>query len=183
MMPFWAARMMTGSASASAAWARPRSPVAMASSIFTTAVRKRERRALLTRVRRAICRVALRAELVLAIRGCLVRLFSMLLMAAGKARRQFAPLIEAARRGVKVSRSGDPLGPNAVIAGGCGRPVGRRIGRKRRLDARPARVAMDMGERCLHAGHELLAVEQLADRDCCLERRRIAALPRPGAQV
>ena len=51
-----------------------RSPVAIASSIFTTAVRKRERRALLTIVRRAIWRAALRAELVLAIGELCVRL-------------------------------------------------------------------------------------------------------------
>jgi hypothetical protein len=46
----------------------------MASSILTTAVRRRERRALLTIVRRAIWRVAFRAELVLAIRELWVRL-------------------------------------------------------------------------------------------------------------
>src|SRR5258705_13637222 len=69
MTPFWAARMMTGSASLSAAWARERSPVAIASSILTTAVRKRERRDFFTIVRRAIWRGAFRGELVLAIGG------------------------------------------------------------------------------------------------------------------
>src|SRR5262245_5748569 len=180
MMPFWAARMMTGSPSASAAWARPRSPVAMASSIFTTAVRRRERRALLTRVRRAIWRVALRAELVLAIRG----VSSGCLDVAESGGQGRPPICAAYRGGPAGSQSpasGDSLGPNAVIAGGRGCSVGRRVGSKRWLDPRPGRVAMDMGERCLHAGHELLTVEQLADRDRRLERRRIAALPRPAA--
>src|SRR5215470_12079540 len=119
MTPFWAARMITGSASLSAAWARVRSPVAIASSILTTAVRKRERRALLMIVRRAIWRVALRAELVLAIR--FVSGFES--KRREQARRAFALLIEAARRGVKAVRrppSGHALGPHAIIARGRG---------------------------------------------------------------
>src|SRR3954447_11448100 len=101
MMPFWAARMMMGSQVWSAAWARVRSPVAIASSILTTAVRKRERRALLTIVRRAIWRVALRAELVLPIRKLCVRLCLTVSLNDSKrraqARRQFALLIGVAR--------------------------------------------------------------------------------------
>src|SRR5437868_15361631 len=65
--PFWAERMMTGSASFKAANARLRSPEARASSTLTMIVRMRERRGLLTLVRRAMTRAALRAELVLAI--------------------------------------------------------------------------------------------------------------------
>src|SRR5438270_3857844 len=59
--------MMTGSACFKAANARLRSPEAMASSTLTMIVRMRERRALLTSVRRAMTRAAFRAELVLAI--------------------------------------------------------------------------------------------------------------------
>src|SRR5262245_29129827 len=58
--------MMTGAASLSAASAAVRSPVAIASSTLRTKLRIFERRALLISVRRAILRVALRAELVLA---------------------------------------------------------------------------------------------------------------------
>ena len=64
--PFCAARMIVGSASLSAATALARSPDAIASSIFTTAVRRCERRDLLTAVRRAIWRVAFWADDVLA---------------------------------------------------------------------------------------------------------------------
>src|SRR5579875_1637535 len=67
MVPRCAARMMTGSASLNAARAASRSPRAMASSTLRTDVRMAERRALLIRVRRAILRVALRADLVFAI--------------------------------------------------------------------------------------------------------------------
>src|SRR6185437_3273182 len=64
--PRWADRMMTGSASVNAARAALRSPLAIASSILRTELRSTERRALFTIVRRAILRVALRADLVLA---------------------------------------------------------------------------------------------------------------------
>src|SRR5205814_10327376 len=67
MMPFCAERIMMGSASLRAATALLRSPEASASSTLPTNVRSRERRALLTSVRRAIWRVALRADFVLAI--------------------------------------------------------------------------------------------------------------------
>lgn len=64
--PFCAARTITGSASAIAACARAQSPAVIASSTLRTAVRKRERRDLLISVRRAICRAAFLADLVLA---------------------------------------------------------------------------------------------------------------------
>ena len=62
-----AARMMTGSAALNAAKAALRSPLLIASSTLRTEFRNTERRALLTSVRRAITRVALRADFVLAI--------------------------------------------------------------------------------------------------------------------
>ena len=65
-MFFCAARMITGSASAIAASARERSLALIASSTFRTALRKRERRVRLTAVRRALCRAAFLADLVLA---------------------------------------------------------------------------------------------------------------------
>src|SRR5262245_16503088 len=65
--PFWAALMISGSASFMAASANARSPAAIASSTLRTKPRTRERRALLMRVRRAILRVAILADLVLAI--------------------------------------------------------------------------------------------------------------------
>src|SRR5262245_27532378 len=176
MTPFCAARMMTGSASLSAAWARVRSPVAIASSILTTAVRKRVRRDLLMIVRRAIWRVALRAELVLAI-GLSLDLTS---KRRDQARRAFALLIEVAQRRVKAVRkppSGHALGPHAVVPRGCSHPVGGCERSKRWLDPRPGRIAVDMGQGRLHAGHELLAVEQLADRHRYIERRGVATVP------
>src|SRR5947209_4073975 len=66
-MPFCAARMISGSAAFSAAAAAALSPEAIASSTLRTELRMRERRAVLMSVRRAITRVALRAEDVLAI--------------------------------------------------------------------------------------------------------------------
>ena len=65
--PRCAARMMTGSAALNAAKAALRSPLLIASSTLRTEFRSTERRALLISVRRAITRVALRADLVLAI--------------------------------------------------------------------------------------------------------------------
>src|SRR3974390_695213 len=61
--------MITGSAAFSAAVAALRSPLAIASSPLRTAVRSPEGRVLLIAVRRAILRVALRADVVLAIRS------------------------------------------------------------------------------------------------------------------
>src|SRR5881398_1094403 len=71
-MFFCAERIITGSASLSAASALLRSPAEIASSTLRTKLRMRERRALLISVRRAILRVALRAELVLAMRLALL---------------------------------------------------------------------------------------------------------------
>ena len=71
-MFFCAERIITGSASLSAASALLRSPAEIASSTLRTKPRMRERRALLISVRRAILRVALRAELVLAMRLALL---------------------------------------------------------------------------------------------------------------
>src|SRR5450759_4194585 len=64
--PRCAARMITGSASLNTVIAALRSPAAIASSTLRTDLRSKERRVLLTSVLRAILRVALRAELVLA---------------------------------------------------------------------------------------------------------------------
>ena len=63
-----AGAMITGSAAFRATVAAARSPLVIASSTLRTEPRRAERRALLTSVRRAIWRVALRADLVLAIR-------------------------------------------------------------------------------------------------------------------
>ena len=57
---------MIGSAACKASSALPASPLAMASSTLRTELRNRERRALLTSVRRAMTRVAFWAEVVLA---------------------------------------------------------------------------------------------------------------------
>lgn len=65
-MPFCAARMMAGSASAMAATAAARSPAEIASSTLRTALRKRVRRDRLTMVRRALWRAAFLADDVLA---------------------------------------------------------------------------------------------------------------------
>src|SRR5579885_495978 len=59
--------MITGSAAFNAAAAAVLSPEAIASSTLRTELRRTARRALFTSVRRAITRVALRADLVLAI--------------------------------------------------------------------------------------------------------------------
>src|SRR5437588_2802752 len=92
-MPFCADRMMAGSASFSAAVALPRSPAAIASSTLRTKLRNWERRALLIAVRRAILRVALRAELVLAIPELFI---------------SARPLIGASRRKVNESNLHEP---------------------------------------------------------------------------
>jgi len=67
-MPFCAERIKAGSASARAAVAWLRSPEAIASSTLRIAERMRERRDLLTTVRRAAWRAAFFADFVLAIR-------------------------------------------------------------------------------------------------------------------
>src|SRR5215472_1290168 len=71
--PFCAERMITGSASRSAASAVPRSPLAIASSTLRTELRISERRPLLISVRRAILRAALRAEGVLGMAELVLR--------------------------------------------------------------------------------------------------------------
>src|ERR1700736_1036030 len=68
--PFWAARMISGSADFKASTAAVLSPEAIASSTLRIVVRMSERRDLLTSVRRAMTRAALRAEEVLAIDVC-----------------------------------------------------------------------------------------------------------------
>src|SRR5262249_46128815 len=99
MTPFCAARMISGSASFRAASARLRSPAAIASSILPTALRRRERRDLLISVRRAIWRVALRADDVLAMRslGILER--------GGGHGTEPAPISRAYRGGPQASQS------------------------------------------------------------------------------
>src|SRR5260370_41828012 len=67
MMPVRAARISAGSAATRAACATDLLPLEIASSTLRNDERMRERRALLTRVRRAILRVAFLADLVLAI--------------------------------------------------------------------------------------------------------------------
>ena len=67
MMPVRAARMSAGSAATRAACAATLLPLVIASSTLRSELRMRERRALLTSVRRAILRVAFLADLVLAI--------------------------------------------------------------------------------------------------------------------
>src|SRR5262249_35919469 len=73
--------------------------------------------------------------------------------------------------------------PQTVIARRHGCLLACGEGAERRLDPRPGRVAMDMGEERLHPRNERLAVEQLADGDRGIERSRIAAAPYPRAQV
>src|SRR6266536_3546587 len=68
--PFWAARMISGAADFNASTAAVLSPEAIASSTLRTEVRISDRRDLLTSVRRAMTRAALRAEEVLAIDVC-----------------------------------------------------------------------------------------------------------------
>src|SRR5262249_53946268 len=65
--PRCAARMIRGSAALKAARAASRFPLWIASSTLRTEFRSAERRPLFTSVRRAITRVALRGDLVLAI--------------------------------------------------------------------------------------------------------------------
>jgi hypothetical protein len=55
--------------------------------------------------------------------------------------------------------SGDALGAYRVIAGNCGRALGGRVAEQGRLDARPLRVAADVGEQRFYPRHQGLAVE------------------------
>src|SRR4051794_32767568 len=72
-MPFWAARMSSGSAARRASVAALRSPLAIASSTLRTKVRMRLRRERLIAVRFAILRVIFLADVVLAM-AVLVRM-------------------------------------------------------------------------------------------------------------
>ena len=157
--------MIAGSAALNAASAALRSPLAIASSTLRTELRSAERRALLTSVRRAIWRVALRADLVLA-----MALSFDLALAAGYPREaagsckkmsggeSLAATGEAysagARRGVNARQtpaSGHPFGPHRVVAGDDRGAVGGRERRERRLHPRQRRIAMDMREQRLDA--------------------------------
>src|SRR5579862_6448699 len=70
MTPLPTARISSDCTSTNAVRARPRSPAASASSNLRTKVRTRERRALLTSVRRAILRIAFLAPGLFAIGRC-----------------------------------------------------------------------------------------------------------------
>src|SRR6185437_4209809 len=137
MTPRCAARMITGSAAFSAAVAAPASPPAIASSTLRIEPRRVERRALLISVRRAIWRVALRADLVLAMSYS----FDRTLKAETRnkrldfekksgdetSRRHVARLIIGPCPGVNASerrRLRHPLGPNGIVTGGHRRPIG-----------------------------------------------------------
>ena len=75
------------------------------------------------------------------------------------------------------------LAADRLIPGDDGRPVGRRKRRQRRLDARPSRLAMYMGEQRLDAGDQRLAVEQLADRNRFGQRCSITRTIEAGAEI
>src|SRR3974390_290490 len=108
--------MMTGSAALNAANAAARSPLWIASSTFRIEFRNTERRALLTSVRRAMTRVALRADFVLAIN----------LSFTARARRQAT---KATRIYKKLRRptGSPPKGRLIVRARGGGNPCKRRL--------------------------------------------------------
>src|SRR6185437_1046048 len=125
-VPFWPARMMAGSASAMAACAAVRLPVAMASSTLRTALRRRERRALLITVRRAIWRAAFLADFVLAMLIEPAASFEWTERVRRRCKRlaAYARLIGGARSGVNAPSW---LGKRAVR-----RPAGRARPRSRR---------------------------------------------------
>src|SRR5579871_4739858 len=146
-MPFWPARMMAGSASAMAVSAALRLPVAIASSTLRTAVRRRERRALLITVRRAIWRAAYRGR--------------------GQRRQRAGPE-------TGMAALSDTAVAHGLIARTDRGAVGGRERRERRRYAGPLRIIVNMGEQRLDAGYQLFAVEQLADRDGLVQRRHVA---------
>src|SRR5512139_3573488 len=195
MTPRWAARMMTGSACLNAARAALRSPLWIASSTLRIEFRSNERRALFTSVRRAITRVALRADLVLAIN---------LSFAAGASsgrsakatrfykklrRRTISPsrlrLIDSPCAGVNARKrpSGHPFGSNRVVACDHRSTLSCREWCQRRPYACKPRIAMDMSEQRLHARHQRLSVKQLADCNRRVERSGVALTPRARAQI
>src|SRR6476660_2409809 len=174
-MPRCPARMMTGSAALKASRAALRWPPCLAYSTLRTEFFSTERRPLFISVRRAITRVALRADLVLAID---------LSFAAGafggysRKRLGFTRsyggensppsrlrLIVTPRAGVNVRNargSGHAPGSHRAVTSDDGRPNGGREWCQRRSDASQAGVAMDMCKQRFHARDERLAVEQLA---------------------
>jgi len=157
-MPFCAARIRAGSASAKAEVARLWSPAAIASSTLRIAERMRERRDLLTTVRRAAWRAAFFADFVLAMRvdtrdgdresG------AYRVLTRYRQRREWERSIKG-----RPPASSDAFGAYRVISGNCGRAVGGRISEQGRCDACPMRVAVDMREQRLYSRYEGLAVE------------------------
>ncbi len=83
----------------------------------------------------------------------------------------------------KVLALGHALGSHRVMTGDHRRAVGGRERCQRRLHPCQAGVAMDMSKQCFDAGDERLAVEQFADRDCCVERDGITLTPGSRAEV
>src|SRR4051794_14838175 len=184
--------MISGAAAFSAAAAAAASPEAIASSTLRTEVRMRERRPVLMSVRRAITRVALRAEDVLAIdlvSGCEPQrgqLSSAEKQGAAIARRRLGRLIKTCRWSVNAPEtrlSGHFPRPRGVIAGVRRGLVRRSVRREWRRDPRPARIVMNVSQRGLHARHQRLAVEQLTDRHCTIECGGIARAPGALAEV
>ena len=146
-MPFCAERMITGSASFKAASAWARSPLAIASSTLRTKPRIFERRPLLISVRRAILRVALRAELVLAMPVLVVRA----LMRPADCRpvrcrkTEMAASISPPSAPLIVAPPATVNGPSAgaAVAGGRGTLIGGPLAhdRKKRQQIRPGSAA------------------------------------------
>src|SRR6185437_10229178 len=195
-MPRCPARMMTGSAALKAARAAVRSPLWIASSTLRTEFFSTERRPLFISVRRAITRVALRADLVLAID---------LSFAAGafggysRKRLGFTRsyggensppsrlrLIVTPRAGVNVRQargSGHAPGSHRVVTGDDGRAIGGREWCQRRSYASQPGVAMNMSKQRLHTRDQRPAVEQFADRDGRIERVGVALTPGSSAKI
>ena len=78
---------------------------------------------------------------------------------------------------VLLAPSRDALAAHLVVARDRGRPVAGGERRERRLHPRQRRIAMDVRQQRLHAGHQRLAVEQLADGDGGIERGLVALAP------
>jgi hypothetical protein len=178
--------MIAGCASAMAKTAAGRSPAEIASSTLRTAVRRRERLALLIAVRRAIWRAAFLADLVLAMTyrvlepvrrnaswvgasgipsdwATLVPWAALIgvLAKADNAGTTANISIAAAKLGLLhgCAVSGHLLGADRIVArDGCG-AVGGGECREWRRHACPLRLAVNVREEGLHAGNKLLAVE------------------------
>ena len=82
-----------------------------------------------------------------------------------------------------VSGLGNAFGPHGIIARDDGSTIRRRKCRKRRFDARPVRITVNVGEKRLDARNQRLSVEQLADRDRLAKRGCVARTIGPGAKV